>query len=310
VFPRLGGAGFLEYDQSVSTGFYGLAAVVMAVAMLAWSDRPASALPAPPALTVFSDNLGDSGSAPDIDKVTVTNDAFGLNQFHVTLASDFSSTSTLTLFIDADNNPQTGDPSNLGADFALEEYADNGELDFFVWQSAKWVNGLIDSGLTFRQSSDLRSVDLTVDSGDISNTPSFSFSVETTNTAQTANPVYWDYAPSGGEWSYTFKKPLSLSFGPTASSVDKAKRSWTLLGAVDRSDTGQSIGPESTVACSGTSGRTALQVVLHRIVFARLGAPLVAVCVFALPKKRAHLAAKMIVGDSGATVSRRFTATG
>src|SRR5512133_773089 len=76
------------------------------------------AVPGALAEQAISDRIGDSGAAPDISAVTVSNDASGTVTVAVTTAQQQLSpdASVLALF-DTDSNPATGfEVAGLGAD--------------------------------------------------------------------------------------------------------------------------------------------------------------------------------------------------
>ncbi len=79
----------------------------------------AGAINAPP--TNFTDPTGDSGTAPDITNVSVTNDDHGLYTFTISFATPYVNADTLALAIDSDNNDNTGDPQALGADYVFAD---------------------------------------------------------------------------------------------------------------------------------------------------------------------------------------------
>ena len=57
----------------------------------------------------FSDQTGDSGTAADIATVSVTNDDQGQYGFDIALATPYTTTGGLSLYLDTDMNPTTGD---------------------------------------------------------------------------------------------------------------------------------------------------------------------------------------------------------
>src|SRR5262249_13083809 len=73
----------------------------------------------------FTDATGDSGAAPDVTAVSVTNDVAGDITFKVTVAnqSALAADGAVQLVIDSDDNEKTGDSD--GFDYFFELDGDN-----------------------------------------------------------------------------------------------------------------------------------------------------------------------------------------
>jgi hypothetical protein len=119
-----------------------LAAVALSAAVAASST---GAVNAPP--VTFTDPAGDSGSAPDITGIAVTNDEHGLYTFTITFATPYANSVNVAVFVDSDKNGATGDPKGLGAGYLFVDKADLGNLDGFNFAVVS-SDGSFDSGHT------------------------------------------------------------------------------------------------------------------------------------------------------------------
>ena len=64
----------------------------------------------------FNDSVGEDASAPDITSIAVSNDDAGLITFQVNISNRpaFTPDMYFLIFIDADNNPSTGNHQRVG----------------------------------------------------------------------------------------------------------------------------------------------------------------------------------------------------
>src|SRR5262249_54628651 len=78
--------------------------------------------PGPP--VTFTDPSGDSGTAPDITTVLVSNDANGRIDFQIDVPGQPGLRPDCLLFLvmDTDNNPATGAPNTEGGDYYIAMY--------------------------------------------------------------------------------------------------------------------------------------------------------------------------------------------
>ena len=112
----------------------GLAAVSAVLALVlvaaAGAARTGAAVP-----YVYADQAGDSTSAPDIQKVVLTDNGNGLIGVEIDLAAVIPDDGSMVVFgIDADRNAQTGDSS--GFEFAVIAGATGAGL--LRWDGANW----------------------------------------------------------------------------------------------------------------------------------------------------------------------------
>jgi hypothetical protein len=117
-----------------------LAALVAVVAL------PAGATPSKAAANqvTFDDSTGEAADAPDITTVVVSNNNAGLITFKLSIPNKpvFTEDVLVNVDVDSDNNPATGDPTTLGADYAIQLY--RGSADLFRWDGTSFTRSATD----------------------------------------------------------------------------------------------------------------------------------------------------------------------
>lgn len=266
----------------------------------------AGAITAPP--TSYTDATGDSGSAPDLATVAVTNDDHGLYTFTIGFATPYANADTLAIAIDSDNNDTTGDTKALGADYIfVDDYASH-SFDLASWQSSDFAEAPHPTANVV-VSSDNKTVTMSINKSDLGGSSSFAFFLVTSD--GTFDPGHTDDAPSGaGSYSYNAQTIFTLAPGASHAGAAKAGGTWTVSMSAVRSDTNGTIGPEGTLACKGAEGSKKLALVSHAFVSAGGGGGSTAVCTFRVPKtpKHATLHATVTVTDAGQSATKAFTA--
>jgi hypothetical protein len=279
-------------------------AVALAVAYGVVST--ARAINAPP--QNFTDATGDSGTAPDIATIAVTNDDHGLYTFSIVFATPYTGSDDIEIFMDTDNNVSTGDPQGAGTDYVfLDDYASH-SFDLFSWQSNDFVRAPHPTAAVV-VSSDNKTVTMTVNKSDLGGSTGFNFFLLTSD--GTFDTGHVDDAPSGpGLFSYSSQTVFTLSPGTSNDGVAKAGGTWTVSMSAVRSDTKATVGSEGTIACNATEGLKRLAVVSHAFVSSGGGGGSTAVCTFRVPKKPLHAAvhATVTVADAGQFTSKTFAA--
>ena len=261
-------------------------------------------------LVTFTDQTGDSGTAADIATVAVTNDDQGQYSFDVGLATPYTTTGVLSLYLDTDLNPATGDPQSLGADYLLIDDNTSATGYFLKWDGTKWADASPSATVKDSVSTDNKHVLLTVNKSELGNSTGFNLFVETIE--GDGSDGHWDDAPSGsGSYQYKLQTVLHLSLVAAHAFAAKAGGTWDIGLIVGRSDTGETVGSEGTLACSATSGSTKLAVDTSAFISGGKGKPTVAVCIFKVPKKIKHkvLHATVTVSYQGQSVKHSFTTT-
>jgi hypothetical protein len=258
-----------------------------------------------PAPVIFTDPTGDSGTAPDIRTVSVSNDATGTYQIDVALSSEIGSTQSLVLLFDADANRSTG--SN-GWEDVVSVDGGSRTYRFQRWNGSAWQTVMPP---TIMVATGSQRVVVKINRSDLGGSGLFAFAVETFEGDGSGGNV--DQAPdsgSSGPYEFALQRPLALSLGAAHAGAAKASGSWAYGIAVVRSDTGKTVGSESTVRCAASGGGTGLKVISHGFVASGGGSVSVAVCKVRVPKA---LKGKVVHGTITVTyrtlsVTHRFTA--
>ena len=181
-----------------------LAGIAAAAAVVA---SGAGAITAPP--VKFTDPTGDSGTAPDIATVAVTNDEHGQYTFTIGFATPYTGSDEVALFLDTDKNFSTGDPNSLGADYLFIDDFGSHSFDFASWQSNDWAEAShATAGVVV--SSDGKSVTMTVNKSDLGGSAGTSY----------GNAIFWLRAAGNVARNYRFpyrnRSLHSGRFGATA----------------------------------------------------------------------------------------------
>lgn len=281
--------------------------LVVAAALVAAASvvSSASAITAPP--VNFTDPTGDSGTAPDIATVAVTNDDHGLYTLTIGFATPYTGTDNMTIVLDTDKNAATGDPQ-LGADYLLtDDYATH-TFGLAVWQSNDWADAP-DPTVGVVVASDNKSITFTINKSDLAGSTGFNFFLVASD--GTFDTGHVDQAPSSGDgFTYDAQTIFTLAAGSSHDGVAKAGGTWTVSMRAVRSDTKATIGSEGTIACKATERSKKLAVVSHAFVSSGGGGGSSAVCTFRVPKKPrgAPVHATVTVSDAGQSASKSFSA--
>ena len=288
--------------------FIMLASIALLALTLATGATATHAVTAP--AVTFTDETGDSGTAADITTVVVANDDLGQYSFDINLATPYGAAGGMSVYLDTDLNPSTGDPHSLGADYLIVDDNAANTGYFLKWDGTKWVDAPASSTVKDLVATDNKRVSLSVNKSEIGNSTGFNFFVESTDAD--GSDGHWDDGPSGaGSWQYKLQTVLQLAFVAAQSFAVKAGGTWAVALVVGRSDTGGTVGPEGTLVCSATSGATKLARVTRAFVSGGAGKGTAAVCTFKVPKKLKHhvLHATVSVSYQGQSVKHSFTTT-
>jgi hypothetical protein len=257
----------------------------------------------------YQDSTGEDAQAPDITTVVVSNDDAG----NLTLKINISNRPALTsdmlmlLFLDTDQNPATGDPQSLGAEYAIQ--LQPGAVDLFHWNGTDYVAAQQQADLTF--SYDATGATIRLSQGDLGGAKGFNFGmlafsgivVDAQGNADFSN-AHDDAAPDIGHGFYNYKVIAKIKLSQTAFTVTPAKAGKVFQAslAATQSDTGGPVA-SGTVACSATVGGKALRGT-HTL------ANGIASCVWHLPKtaKGKTLRGKISLTVQGTTLTKSFVA--
>jgi hypothetical protein len=249
----------------------------------------------------YSDAAGDSGTAPDITSVVVSNDAGNQITFRINVAKlVVPSDGHMLIAIDSDHNAATGyhgiDYMFLG-DLSTNSFAVgrwNGS-DFAETSYSTASAGTDDAGLTF-----------SINSSELGNTSDFSFWARTIHGSD-VSPGNYDDAPDQGTWDYQLGSttPLRLSVGLSTAGKARAGRPFVAAIEVVRSDGADTTLGPGDVSCTARAGAIALKA---RTIVATGPA---AGCGWLLPRNSRGkiLHASITAALDGATVTKTFTRT-
>jgi len=266
------------------------AALCAAVATAAPGGQAAPAKPLNNSLTL-PDSVGEDALGPDIVSVVVSNDDKG----NLTIVVNISNRPTLTgdmsidILFDTDNNPQTGDPNTLGADYVIELNALGGpaQVGLFRWDGTTFSGaGVPQTSLVFSYAN---GATIKVSATELGGTKRFNFAViavsglVVTPTGIDDTNSHFDLAPDPGHglWTYDVKiTPATLvvkTFG-TRPLTPRSGRSFTVFFVATRSDTSVLV-QSGKVTCKATIAFKPIRATSSGVTNSR------ASCTWLVPKK-------------------------
>lgn len=241
----------------------------------------------------YNDPAGDSGTAPDITAIVVSNDAAGAITFKITFANQpTQATETyFEIFIDSDRNASTG--SRAGAEYNVQRDNAKGTFNTYMWDGTKWV---VAPGPTVVSSYSGGVWTVTMNKSEIANVAAFDFYVEGLHYSGDTLAAS-DDAPDGttADYTYTLTTPppppppptASVTLGkPATAAPIKAGKPFTIRSSVESSSS------PVTVTCSIKIGGKAVR-------SAGKFAGGIAVCTGAVPK---GTTGKKLTGSVTATI--------
>lgn len=266
--------------------------------------------------TTYQDSTGENPAAPDITTIVVSNDDAGMIAFQINIPNRPQLTRDILvdMLVDTDANPATGDPDNLGADYAIELFL--GEVALFKWDGTSLTRRAGDPPATTLIYSWAGGVTIKISAAELGNTKKFGFGViavsgvvydETTGNVDFTNSVA-DAAPAGIAGLYTYEvkiAPARLVFKSlkTTPAAPKAGKTYTVRLSATRSDTGATI-VNGQVDCAAKAGTKALQPKSEKFAGGQ------AVCVFQIPAsaKGKTLRGTIAIVFEGKKLTRPFSA--
>jgi hypothetical protein len=149
----------------------------------------------------YADPTGDGRGAPDIQRVSVSNDDNGRITFRVSVDTIPAESDTRVMVaLDTDRNADTGDPSTLGAEYLVAEYESDRSFDIARWDGAAWVNTTHE---TVKVYSDSTGVTFSIDRTELGNTSGFNYWVR--SRAGDVSLDQYDDFPDSGTSSFTLQ---------------------------------------------------------------------------------------------------------
>lgn len=228
--------------------------------------------------TTFNDSVGEDPAAPDITTITVSNTDAGVLSFRIavpnrpTLGGDM----WFEIWVNSDNDLQTGDPELAGVDYVMQLI--QGEILLYRWDGTTFSRRLGDppaTSLNYAYQSGALTV--RISASELGSTKGFSFLVvaiggvvfdPVTGVPDDTNSAL-DVAPGGGSGLYSYEVKITRptlvvrSLKPTPARP-AAGRPFTLRLVAARSDTGAVV-QNGRVTCVGRAGNVRLKANVQRV---------------------------------------------
>lgn len=150
----------------------------------------------------YVDPAGDSGTAPDVTRVTLTDDASGRLVFRVATpnrAARLRADEQLQLYLDTDANPDTGDPAAEGAEYLIA-LGSGAPAAFSRWNGVVYADADADS-LDAAFAGGAR---ISIARRDLGNTRRLRFWIRTLQ-GDDESDGHVDDAPNQGTWGFALR---------------------------------------------------------------------------------------------------------
>jgi hypothetical protein len=222
----------------------------------------------------YQDSIGENPAAPDITTIVVSNN----DAASISLRINIPNRPTLTpdmfviLWVDSDNNPATGDPDSLGAEYLVLLF--RGDIALLRWNGSDYAEGAPATSLVFAYTGG--AVTFTINASELGNTRRFGFAArvisgivvdETTGDLDLTNAVQ-DDAPSGaGFFNYQLQitpPTLVVRRVTTTPRLPRAGGTFTMRLVAARSDTGAVV-QNGRITCIGRLGNVRLRAQVQRV---------------------------------------------
>jgi hypothetical protein len=205
----------------------------------------------------FTDPAGDSGAAPDITNVAVSDNGAGSVTVAVT-ASTLTSGASVDVYLNTDKNGSTGSPS--GSELHLEAWQDTSDAGWDIqrWGSSDWQETPQSPAEHFTRSGNVYTWTFgTEDTGPITG---FDFWAGGFMADAAGDLTARDEAPDGGDWVYDLSaaapaivpaigKPLAVPSRPRAGKL------LSLSFPLTRADTGAVLTGATLAASTSIAGK-------------------------------------------------------
>jgi hypothetical protein len=238
----------------------------------------------------YQDSTGEPGGVKDITTVVVSNDDKGMITFklNVPSAPSYTVDVDVDIYVDTDNNANTGAVDIGGVDYVIQLF--RGEINLYKWDGTDFTRRFGDPPATTLIYQWSNGVSIRISAAELGNAKTFKFFAgvisgitfnETTGEPDFTNSVA-DFAPDLGRGFYTYEvkvAPARVVFKSlkTAPASPKAGGTFTVRMAATRSDTGAPI-INGRVTCTAKAGARTMRPNSARFVGGN------AVCVFSVPR--------------------------
>lgn len=263
----------------------------------------------------FTDSQGENPQAPDIGTIVVGNNDAGVVSFRVNILNrpQLGQDMLIVVYVDTDNNVQTGSADFGGADYVIEVV--RGEINLFRWDGTDYTRRLGDPSAVTLSFSYANGITIRIAASELGNTKAFKFFVvvlggivvdPTTGDLDFTN-AQADAAPGGGAGLYPFEVKITpptllvRRFTP-APKKPTAGKNFSLRLQAARSDTGALI-QGGRVTCVGRIGNSRLRTQSAGFVGRQ------AVCTWAIPAgaKKKLFRGTVTIAFEGLKVTRSFS---
>ena len=261
--------------------------------------------------TTFDDSAGEDPAAPDITQVVVSNTDAGLITFQINVSNRpaFTPDMFFDLYLDTDENAETGNALLSGADYVIELVP--GAVNLFRWNGADFVAARSQTSLIYSYAA--TGPTIRISAADLGRTKklavkfaaSSGFTSDASGNPEFAN-LHTDLAPDAGHGTYSYqvltKLLLKVTAFMTTPKPARAGRTFSASLAANRNDTAGPV-EKGTVACDAT-------IALKRIApVKRALANGVASCIWRIPPsaKGKVLRGRITLTVEGVQVSRGFS---
>jgi hypothetical protein len=188
-----------------SSRSFAVAAMVLGALFVAQiAGAAGSPITAGPPVT-FPDALGDSGTAPDMSAVVISNDASGQLSFQILIPSDpqLRSDARTFLVLDTDIDRTTGSPETGGGDYYFVIRGVDRTFTFYRWNGTAW-----ESVTTAARVSYASGVFISINRSELGNTDEFAFYAKTRTDGEGTDDGRTDFIPDSSTETYLF--PLQV----------------------------------------------------------------------------------------------------
>jgi hypothetical protein len=215
----------------------------------------------------------------------------------------------LLIYLDTDQNPQTGDTQSLGSDFAIE--LDPGQVTLFQWNGTEFVQAAAQSSLTYAYAA--TGATIRISAADLGKTKGINFAVIVASGvtvdatgAPNFDNIQIDWAPDPGHGTFAYKVltklVLTAKAFTTAPKPAKAGKAFSATLAANENDTAGPV-QSGTVTCIATVGGKRIAALTHVL------ANGVATCVWRVPAtaKGKTLRGTITLNVRGTKLTRAFS---
>jgi hypothetical protein len=215
--------------------------------------------------TTFEDSTGEAADAPDITRVIVSNNNAGLITFKLNIPNrpTFTEDILVNVDVDSDNNPATGDPTTLGADYAIQLF--RGSADLFRWDGTSFTRTATDPPQSSLVFSYVGGPQIKISAAELGNTTALNFgAIAITGIKLDLNgdPDFTnakaDLAPDAGHglWKYQVNTaPLRLVARKFTAGKPRAGVLYTAKLSAVRNDTGAVLESGKVTCKASIAGR-------------------------------------------------------